>query len=95
MVRAYRTKRDQNEVPLVYVPHALRETITEWYHYTLKHPRYDRLLQTMRIHFNWPGMAKALEHYCKAYDVCQRFKITGNKKNGKIPLAEDWKKYSP
>ena len=52
MVWAYRTKRDQNEVPLVYVPHALRETITEWYHYTLKHPRYDRLLQTMRIHFN-------------------------------------------
>ena len=60
-----------------------------------KHPGYDRLLEMMRIHFNWPGITKALLTYSSTCDICQRFKIPGNKKYGKIPLASDWDKYGP
>ena len=94
-VWAYHPKRGNQEEALVYVPKDLRESLTEWYHDSLKHPGYDRLLETMRLHFNWPGMAKALETYAKTCDVCQRYKITAGRKYGKLPLAVDWDKYGP
>ena len=73
----------------------LREAITEWYHVMLKHPGAERLLATMRTHFNWPGMTKTIENYVKNCDICQKNKITGNKKYGKIPLAEEWDNFNP
>ena len=73
----------------------MRESLTEWYHDSLKHPGKDRLLETMRLHFNWPGMTKSLEDYSKTCDICQRYKITGGRKYGKLPLAVDWDKYGP
>ena len=91
---AYRAKKSKDE-PLIFIPTAIREDLTEWYHDILKHPGFDRLLDTMRVHFNWPGMSKTLETYTLPCDVCQRFKITGNKKYGKLPLASDWDKYGP
>ena len=93
-VWAYKAKRGEEE-PLVYVPLDLREAIIEWYHVMLKHPGAERLLATMRTHFNWPGMTKTIENYVKNCDICQKNKITGNKKYGKIPLAEEWDNFNP
>ena len=93
-VWAYRAKREEKE-SLVFVPTKIREELTEWYHDTLKHPGAERLLATMRTHFNWPGMSKSIEQFTKTCDICQRYKITGNKKYGKLPLATDWDKYGP
>ena len=89
------SKRGKEDEALVYVPKDMRESLTEWYHDSLKHPGKDRLLETMRLHFNWPGMTKSLEDYSKTCDICQRYKITGGRKYGKLPLAVDWDKYGP
>ena len=93
-VWAYRPKRGDEE-SLVFVPKNMREELTEWYHDTLKHPGAERLLATMRLHFNWPGMKVIIDKFSKTCDICQRQKITGTKKYGKIPLSKDWDKFGP
>ena len=75
---------------LVYIPKLIRENLVEWYQYSLKYSESERLLETIGMYFNWPGMNKAIEIFFKTWDQCQHNKNVENKKYGKVPLANDW-----
>jgi len=73
----------------------LRETLTEWYYENLQHPGADRLTATIKQHFNWPGMGKNSAVFSSSCNLCQKYKITGQKKYGKIPFAENMQDIDP
>ena len=43
----------------------------------------------MRSHSDWPGANEDVKRHVKSCAKCQRFKITGVKNYGKIPLVVD------
>ena len=72
----------------VYVPKEGREPLIQWYHENLQHAGPDRTALTMRQHFEWPGMVEQIKNYIKKCPICQKKKITGVKKYGKVPFVE-------
>ena len=69
-LRAYHPKREDEE-SLFFVPKNVWGELSEWYHNNLKHPGTDRLLETIQLHFSFPGMSKALEEYSRTCDIYQ------------------------
>ena len=69
-----------------YCTKKLQSAIIHWYHLKWRHPGQTRTLQTIKEHFDWPGMSSKIKEYVKACEVCQKFKITVPKIYGKIPL---------
>ena len=57
----------------------------EWYHEMLQHSGAERTSSTIRQYFDWPGAVQEIKCYVKKCSVCQKYKITGIKKYGKIP----------
>ena len=45
---------------LIYAPPILQEKLLDWYHQNLKHPGVDRMSLTIRKHFDYPGIQKAI-----------------------------------
>jgi hypothetical protein len=91
----YRARNKEDDKFLIYIPEEKREEIVEWYHEMLQHPEAKKMELTMKQHFNWPGMSKAIENYCRSCTECQKFKITAQKKYGKIPPPQNWMDTSP
>ena len=81
------TESMKDGVSLIYVPEKLVTDLVKWYHSTLIHPGTDRMHNTVRYHYYWKGMAKDIADYVKKCSKYQRFKITGKKNYGKIPLT--------
>ena len=77
----------KNGVNLIYVPDKLVIDLLKWYHSALIHPGTDRMHNTMRQHYHWKGMAMDIAEFVKKCPECQRFKITGKKNYGKLPLS--------
>ena len=73
----------------IYVPEACRQSLVEWYHDNLRHSGTKRTSATIRQYFNWPGASTFIEHYVKKCGICQKYKITGAKKYGKIPPPDE------
>ena len=71
------TVRNEDKKFLIYIPHDKREKIVEWYHEMLHHPGAKKMKLMMKQHFNWPGMSKKIETYCKNCEECKKFKNYG------------------
>ncbi len=71
----------------IWVPAGMRLHLISWYHDNLQHAGVTRLLNTIGTHFGYPGIRKDLEEFVQTCDTCQRYKITGKKQYGKIPLT--------
>ncbi|KAL7463900.1 hypothetical protein ACHAXS_004253 [Conticribra weissflogii] len=71
----------------IWVPAEMRMHLISWYHENLQHADVTRLLNTIKVHFGYPGIRKDLEELVRSCDICQRYKITGKKNYGKIPLT--------
>ena len=74
-------------VRLIYVLEKLVIDLLKWYHSALIHLGTDRMHNTMRQHYHWKGMAKDIVDFVKKCPEYQRFKITGKKNYGKLPLS--------
>ena len=66
----------------------------KWYHTNLVHPGVERLYNTLRQHFTWPGMLKDIRAYIKRCGPCQKGK-RGMRGYGKVPIkdteSEPWR----
>jgi hypothetical protein len=78
--------REENKI---YVPEALRADLLNWYHDMLLHPGEARMVATIKQHFYWKGMDSDISQLVKTCEECQKFKITAQKKYGKIPLPNN------
>ena len=58
-----------------------------WYHEILLHPGINRLFNTLRQHYTWPGMMGDIKNYLKPCDACQRGK-RGGKGYGHVPMKD-------
>ena len=54
----------------------------------LQHSGAERTSKTVQQHFDWPGAGEQIKKYIQRCSVCQKWKITGVKKYGKIPLPD-------
>ena len=79
----------------VFVPKKGREPVVQWYHESLQHSGPERTSSTLRAHFDWPGAAEEVKRFVRKCDKCQKFKITGVKKYGKIPLLQEEESLTP
>ena len=73
----------------VFVPRAARAPMVEWCHEKLQHAGPERTMKTIRQHFEWPGSVDQVKKYVKKCPKCQKFKLTGVKKYGKVPLPDE------
>ena len=73
----------------VFVPKEARAPMAEWFHENLLHAGPQRTSATMRQHFDWPGAVAQIEKYIKKCPKCQKCKLTGVKKYGKVPLLDE------
>jgi transposase InsO family protein len=76
----------QGDTEAIYVPVSLQTTLLHWYHDCLQHPGVRRMQATIKEHLYWPGIDQTIATYVKTCAVCQEYKITATKKDGKIPL---------
>lgn len=44
------------------------------------------MLNTIGLHFGWPGISKQVEDFIRTCDECQKYMITGKRNYGKISL---------
>ena len=73
----------------VFVSKKGRVPLITWYHESLHHAGPERTAKTLRQHFDWPGAVEDIKRHVKKCSICQKSKITGVKKYGKIPLIQD------
>jgi transposase InsO family protein len=72
---------------LIRVPTSLRSPIIEWYHNMLMHPGVQRMEETLKMHFAWPGLTEDVHKFVQACPECQCFKHQ-RKQYGKVPTQE-------
>ena len=72
---------------LVWVPPALQAGIIEWYHENLYHPGSTRQINSIQVTFGWKGLRQQVDEYVRTCEQCQKMKITGKNKYGKLPLV--------
>ena len=72
---------------LIWVTLEKRNHIIEQYHNALLYSGTTRLIKIISTHFEWPGWQKDVNNFVNTCYECQRFKITGKKSYGKIPLS--------
>ena len=73
----------------VYVPKTCRDRLIEWYHEMLQHRGKDAMTHTIGNDFKWPGWTAEIGRFVSSCDICQRFKITGIKSYGKVPMKDE------
>ena len=71
----------------IYIPHALRSSIVEWYHSMLGHPGVKRTAATIIQHLIWPGLHAEVEQYVARCEACQLYKKQ-KKKYGHLPVKD-------
>jgi hypothetical protein len=71
----------------IYIPHALRENIVEWYHSTLGHPGEKRTVATVTQHFIWPKIHEQVATHVSKCKACQVYKGQ-KKKYGHLPVKD-------
>ena len=71
----------------IYIPHALRSGIVEWYHSMLGHPGVKRTAATITQHLIWPGLHDEVEQYINKCQACQLYKGQ-KKKYGHLPMKD-------
>ena len=71
----------------IYIPHALRSSIVEWYHSMLGHPGVKRTAATIIQHLIWPGLHDEVEKYVSKCPACQLYKGQ-KKKYGHLPIKD-------
>jgi hypothetical protein len=59
----------------------------DWYHTYLAHPGMNRMEETMKVNFYWPGMFEDIRAYVKSCHQCQIAKKQ-KKKYGKLPAKQ-------
>ena len=78
----------------VLVPVELRNRLVDWYHGMLVHPGANRLHNTLRQHFTWPGMQQQIRTFTRHCSACQKGK-RGLQGKGHVPMkdveTEPWK----
>jgi hypothetical protein len=71
----------------IYIPHALREHLMEWYHSMLGHPGEKRTVATITQHLIWPKIHEQVATHVSKYKACQLYK--GQKKMyGHLPVKD-------
>lgn len=78
-----------------YFPKKTRNDLVEWFHDNLQHRDRDLTLNTIKNNFNWPGMTADVTRHVEGCTLCQEYKITGQKKYGKIPIQENKEEIEP
>jgi len=68
----------------IFVPDSCRAGLVAWYHHWLLHPGADRLRNTIKTTFTWPGMRSDIENHVKTCHKCQMAKKSMIK-YGKLP----------
>jgi Integrase zinc binding domain len=53
------------------IPPSLREKILNWFHTMLMHPGIQRMEETMKMNFAWPGMTTDVFNYVQQWAECQ------------------------
>ena len=76
-----------NKTARIIVPATLKRRLMEWYHTNLVHPGVERLYNTLRQHYTWPGMLTDIREYIKRCGPCQKGK-RGMRGYGKLPLKD-------
>ena len=71
----------------IFIPHALRSDIVEWYHSMLGHPGVKRTAATIIQHLIWPGLYAEVEQYVSKCQACQLYKGQ-KKKYGHLPVKD-------
>ena len=71
----------------IWVPKDMRSHLIQWYHISLMHNVATQMLNTIGIHFGYPGIHHDCEELVKKCNKCQCYKITGKRNYGKIPLT--------
>jgi hypothetical protein len=71
----------------IYIPHALRSSIVEWYHSMLGHPGVKRTAATITQHLIWPGLHEEVDKYVSKCEACQLYKGQ-KKKYGHLPVKD-------
>ena len=79
--------RDDDQ--LIVVPEAIHDATIRWYHVVLGHAGQDRMIQSLRKHLYFPGLASKIKAYVETCDECQRFKHVG-RGYGHLPLRDDY-----
>ena len=72
---------------LICITTSMQTQILQWYHRNLQHAGTTRMLATIGIHFRFPGIRAAIEDLIKHCEECQRYKITGKRQYGILPLT--------
>ena len=73
----------------IFVPKTGRPDMIKWYHDGLQHSGPERTSSTLRLHFEWPGVVEDVKRHIKKCSLCQKYKITGVKKYGKVPIVSE------
>ena len=68
----------------IFIPTAVRNDVTAWYHEYLCHPGATRTEATIRATMTWPGLTKDVQAHCKKCKLCQIHK-KNRKQYGKLP----------
>jgi hypothetical protein len=71
----------------IYIPHALRESIVEWYHSMLGHPGEKRTTATITQHLIWPKLHEQVVQHVSKWKGCQLYKGQ-KKKYGHLPVKD-------
>jgi len=71
----------------IFIPHALRSGIVEWYHSMLGHPGVKRTAATITQHLIWPGLHDEVDKYISKCQACQLYKGQ-KKKYGHLPIKD-------
>jgi len=71
----------------IFIPHALRSSIVEWYHSMLGHPGVKRTAATIAQHLIWPGLRDEVEKHVSKCEACQLYKGQ-KKKYGHLPVKD-------
>jgi len=56
------------------VPVKLTHRLVSWNHNVLVHPGVERLHNTLRQHYTWPGMLQQIKAHAKHCHACQKGK---------------------
>lgn len=94
----YRTTIDEVELIMyqdrIYIPHALRDRVLQWFHHYLNHPGGDRLGNTIAACCYWEGLMNEAKKHVKRCKTCNEFKVK-RKKYGHLPpkIMEESKRW--
>lgn len=79
----------------IWAPKAIQRQLILWYQENLQHAGSTWLLNTIGIHFGYPGLRKDIENIVRTCDTCQRHKTTGKKNMGRFHSLQLYRTKNP